>query len=174
VVRSSGKDALRYPESLAPHLRMLLKLRLIRTFSSIEVARRPSCHRRSPAPLLSCSWTHPRRGTAHRLRYPAPARPFRKVPRLWQPRSDQSAHCFRPIPVASSAGARGDGVAATALRECAAAGEPDGLASSRQHAGSAERVAAADGGRVPEDQRPVHRGAAARLHASPNLKAPPQ
>ena len=36
------------------------------------------------------------------LQYPAPARPFRRVPRFWPLRSDRSAHCSRPIPVASS------------------------------------------------------------------------
>src|SRR5580700_3895254 len=33
-------------------------------FSSIEVARRRSCHRRSPVPRWSCSWMRQRRGIA--------------------------------------------------------------------------------------------------------------
>ena len=36
------------------------------------------------------------------MRYPALVPAWRAVLRLWQPRSDRSAHCSRPIPVASS------------------------------------------------------------------------
>ena len=43
-----------------------------------------------------------RRGRARHSRYPAPARPFRTVPRFWPLRSDRSAHCSRRTPAALS------------------------------------------------------------------------
>jgi hypothetical protein len=56
-------------------------------FSSIEIARRPSCHRRSRVPRRSCSWRRQRRGREPRSRYRPPARPFRTVSRFWPLRS---------------------------------------------------------------------------------------
>ena len=47
---------------------------------SSEIARHPSCRRRSPAPLPSCSWTCRRRRGATHLRYPSPARPAERYP----------------------------------------------------------------------------------------------
>jgi hypothetical protein len=69
---------------------------------SSEIARHPSCRRRSPAPLPSCSWTCRRRRGATHLRYPSPARPAERYPRFWPLRSDRSAHCSRRTPAALS------------------------------------------------------------------------
>ena len=54
-------------------------------FSSIEIARRPSCQRRSRVPRRSWGWRRRRRGRNPRSRYPASVQPCRAVLRFWPP-----------------------------------------------------------------------------------------